>query len=217
MIYHVPLGEQNFKLSIDVVLDEEAELPIPIKSGPRIVKDAVGAIVVWPTEFIIFPTTQKKGKPQLFAPSDVPGQLYKFKDIAKTLPMACKYIYSHAVRLMNESETIYIEFEGAMFGRPKIIRLQREDIFRFMEMTVIGAIQILVYMGHLYKYLREKDRADYISFVDPGSIPTCPIGKDGCDLSQHISDQLEAVCRDSICLIPYNTRQEFSYLLISTT
>ncbi|XP_073014985.1 uncharacterized protein [Primulina eburnea] len=205
MIHHVPLGEQNFKVSIDVVLDEEAELPIPIKSGPRVVKDAVGAIVGWPKELIIFPTTQKKGKPQLFALSDVPGQLDKFKDIVKELPMACKYIYSHAIRLMNESDTIYLEFEDAMFGRPKNIRLLREEILRFMEMREIGARQILVYMGHLYKYLRNEDRADYISFVDPGSIPTCPIGKDGRDLSQHIADQLEAVCRDSICLIPYNT------------
>ncbi|XP_073283460.1 uncharacterized protein [Primulina huaijiensis] len=88
MVHHIPLGEQNFKVFIDVVLDEEAELPIPIKSGPRIIKDAVGTIVGWPTELMIFPTTQKKGKPQLFALSDVPGQLEKFKGIAKTLPMA---------------------------------------------------------------------------------------------------------------------------------
>ncbi|XP_073297095.1 uncharacterized protein [Primulina huaijiensis] len=46
MIHHVPLGEQNFKVSIDVVLDEEAELPIPIKSGPRIVNDAVEPLLV---------------------------------------------------------------------------------------------------------------------------------------------------------------------------
>ncbi|XP_075520560.1 uncharacterized protein LOC142553906 [Primulina tabacum] len=119
--------------------------------------------------------------------------------------MSCKYIYSHVVRLLNESDTIYIEFEDAMFGHPKSIRLLREDILRFMEMREIGARQILVYMCHLYKYLKEKDKADYFSFVDPGNIPTCPIGTDGRDLSQHIADQLEALCRDSICLIPYNT------------
>ncbi|XP_073019353.1 uncharacterized protein [Primulina eburnea] len=60
-------------------------------------------------------------------------------------------------------------------------------------------------MGHLYKDLKKKDKADFFSFVDPGNIPTCPIGTDGRDLSQHIADQLEAVCRDSICFIPYNT------------
>ncbi|XP_075480151.1 uncharacterized protein LOC142520879 [Primulina tabacum] len=119
--------------------------------------------------------------------------------------MSCKYIYSHVVRLLNESDTICIEFEDAMFGRPKSIRLLREDIVRFMEMREIGARQILVYMGHLYKDLKKKDKADYFSFVDPSNIPTCPIGTDGRDLSQHIADQLEAVCRDSICLIPYNT------------
>ncbi|XP_075512739.1 uncharacterized protein LOC142548316 [Primulina tabacum] len=211
MIHHVLRREQNFKVSIDVVLDEEAEIPIPIKYGPRIVNDAVGAIVGWSKELIIFPTTHKKGKPQLFSLSDVPGQLNKFKHIEKTLPMACKYIYSHVVRLMNESETIYIEFEGAMFGRPKNIWLLREDILRFMEMREIGARKLLVYMGHLYKYLREEDGADYISLVDLGSIPTCPIGKDGHDLSRHIADQLEAMCRDNICLIPFNIGGRFNF------
>ncbi|XP_073309813.1 uncharacterized protein [Primulina huaijiensis] len=129
--------------------------------------------------------------------------------------MTCKYIYSHVVRLMNESETIYIEFEGAMFGRPKNILLLREYILRFMEMREIGARQILVYMGHLYKYLREEDRADYISFVDPGSIHTCPIGKDGRDLSRYIADKLEAVCRDNICLIPYNIRYHWILTIIN--
>ncbi|XP_042379186.1 uncharacterized protein LOC121971801 isoform X2 [Zingiber officinale] len=59
--------------------------------------------------------------------------------------------------------------------------------------------------SYLYKYLRDEDRADYISFVDLGNLSTCPFGKDGRDISQHIVEQLEAVCRDSICLIPYNT------------
>ncbi|XP_073303361.1 uncharacterized protein [Primulina huaijiensis] len=202
MIHHVPLGEENFKVSIDVVLDEKAQLPIPIKFGPTIINDAIGVIVGWPKELDIFPTTKRKGKPQSFVLADVLGQRDNFKEIEKTLPMSCKYIYYHVVRLLNESDTICIEFEDAMFGRPKSIRLLREDIVRFMEMS---ARQILVYMGHLYKDLKKKDKADYFSFVDPGNIPTCPIGTDGRDLSQHIADQLEAVCRDSIYLIPYNT------------
>ncbi|XP_042396831.1 uncharacterized protein LOC121986977 [Zingiber officinale] len=194
----------NTKVSVDVVLDEEAELSIPIKSRPRITKDAVGVIVGWPKELVIFPTTKKKGKPQPFALLDALGHRDKFKDIEKTLPMACKYIYSHVVRLINELESIYIEFKDTMFGRSKSTRLLREDILCFMEMREIGTRQILIYMGYLYKYLRDKDRADYVSFVDPDNIPTCPLGKDGRDISQHIADQLEAVCRDNICLIPYN-------------
>ncbi|XP_073153042.1 uncharacterized protein [Henckelia pumila] len=55
MIHNVPLGEENFKVSVDVVLDETAMLPIPIKSGPTIVTDAIGAIVGWPKELVIFP------------------------------------------------------------------------------------------------------------------------------------------------------------------
>lgn len=37
MLHNVSLGEGNFKVSVDVVLDEGAKLPIPVKSGPTIV------------------------------------------------------------------------------------------------------------------------------------------------------------------------------------
>ncbi|XP_073144571.1 uncharacterized protein [Henckelia pumila] len=104
---------------------------------------------------------------------------------------------------MDEYDSIYVKFDDAMFGRPQGSR-------------------------HLYKYLKEANRADSISFVDPGHIPTCPIDRDGSHLSQHIANQLEAVCRDSICLIPYNTGyhwiltivnedKNMIYLLDSTT
>ncbi|XP_073138818.1 uncharacterized protein [Henckelia pumila] len=142
--------------------------------------------------------------------------------------MACKYIYTYVVRLMGEDDSIHIEFEESMFGRSQSLRFIREDIVPFMEMREIGARQILVYLGHLYKYLKEEDRTDCISFVDPGHLPTCPLDSDGSHLSQHIANQLEAVCRDSVCLIPYNTgyhwiltivnvAENMIYLLDSTT
>ncbi|XP_042460666.1 uncharacterized protein LOC122044204 [Zingiber officinale] len=120
LIHHVALGEGNFKVSIDVVLDEEAELPIPIRSGPTIVNDAVGTIVAWPKELVILPTKKKNMQHQSFAPSDVHGDQDKYKEIEKTLSMACKYIYSYVIRLMPKDESIHIEFDEAMFGRPKV-------------------------------------------------------------------------------------------------
>lgn len=35
MFHNVSLGEGNFKVSVDVVLDEGAEIPIPVKSGQQ--------------------------------------------------------------------------------------------------------------------------------------------------------------------------------------
>ncbi|XP_042437160.1 uncharacterized protein LOC122023136 [Zingiber officinale] len=149
LIHHVPLGEGNFKVSIDVVLDEGAKLPIPIPSGPTIINDAIGTIVAWPKELVILPTKkvlsiyleklylkkpqsfeysyeyfnilQKNVQHQSFAPSDVHGDQDKYKEIEKTLPMACKYIYSYVIRLMPKDESIHIEFDEAMFGRPKSV------------------------------------------------------------------------------------------------
>ncbi|XP_042423020.1 uncharacterized GPI-anchored protein At1g61900-like [Zingiber officinale] len=58
MLHNAPLGEGNLKVSVDVVLQEEAELPIPLKSGPTVMIDAVGTVVGWPKELVIFPTTK---------------------------------------------------------------------------------------------------------------------------------------------------------------
>ncbi|XP_042391817.1 uncharacterized protein LOC121982842 [Zingiber officinale] len=103
---------------------------------------------------------------------------------------------------MTEEETIPIEFDEAMFGRNVSTSLLREDAMRCMEMREIGSRQILVYMGYLYKYLKETNRAEYVSFVDPNKIPAT---QDGSTSSQHIANQLKASNGDSICLIPYNT------------
>ncbi|XP_042437087.1 uncharacterized protein LOC122023058 [Zingiber officinale] len=110
---------------------------------------------------------------------------------------------------MTEEETIPIEFDEAMFGRNVSTSLLREDIMRCMEMREIGSRQILVYMGYLYKYLKETNRAEYVSFVDPNKIPAA---QDGSTSSQHIANQLKASNGDSICLIPYNTGGVRTYL-----
>ncbi|XP_042445737.1 uncharacterized protein LOC122030596 isoform X2 [Zingiber officinale] len=116
--------------------------------------------------------------------------------------MPCKFLYSYVVRLMTEEETIPIEFDKAMFGRNVSTSLLRDYVMRCMEMREIGSRQILVYMGYLYKYLKETNRVEYVSFVDPNKIPAA---QDGSTSSQHIANQLKASNGDSICLIPYNT------------
>ncbi|XP_073121512.1 uncharacterized protein [Henckelia pumila] len=59
-IQDLPLGEENFKVLIDVVLDEASELPIPMNCGPIVMKDSLGAIVGWPKVLVIFPRTKKE-------------------------------------------------------------------------------------------------------------------------------------------------------------
>ncbi|XP_042436956.1 uncharacterized protein LOC122022917 [Zingiber officinale] len=124
MLHNAPLGEGNLKVSVDVVLQEEAELPIPLKSGPTVMVDAVGTVVGWPKELVIFPTTKKKEKPAPpFAILEVPDEKNKFKEVESALPMPCKFLYSFVVRLMTEEETIPIEFDEAMFGRNLLVQV----------------------------------------------------------------------------------------------
>ncbi|XP_042383733.1 uncharacterized protein LOC121975888 isoform X2 [Zingiber officinale] len=72
-------------------------------------------------------------------------------------------------------------------------------------------------MGYPYKYLKKEKRVEYVSFVDPGHIPTYGVGEEGSKLSQHIAAQLRASNRDSICFIPYNTgNRDYAWQTIVT-
>lgn len=54
LLHTVPLGEDNMRVSIDVVKVEDALLPIPISEEQATVGAAVGCFVAWPKNLIFF-------------------------------------------------------------------------------------------------------------------------------------------------------------------
>ncbi|KAI5402401.1 hypothetical protein KIW84_050133, partial [Lathyrus oleraceus] len=53
LLHHRPLPDGHLKVSVDVVLDKDALLPIPdIVSETTLLRDAIGSFVAWPLDLI---------------------------------------------------------------------------------------------------------------------------------------------------------------------
>ena len=52
-VFGVLLGEDNFSVSIDVVLVGDAVIPIHLRDSPVVVKDVLGQHVPWPKQFVL--------------------------------------------------------------------------------------------------------------------------------------------------------------------
>lgn len=52
-IHTVPLGESNVRVSVEVVIQKDAPLPIPIPDEMLIVGEAVGFFVAWPKNLVL--------------------------------------------------------------------------------------------------------------------------------------------------------------------
>ncbi|XP_058758459.1 uncharacterized protein LOC131631713 [Vicia villosa] len=53
LLHHRPLPDGHLKVSVDVVLDHDAMLPVPdMVSETTLLRDAIGSFVAWPSELI---------------------------------------------------------------------------------------------------------------------------------------------------------------------
>lgn len=52
-LHTVPLGEANFRVCIDFVIEKDAILPVPIPGEVNIVGEATGYHVAWPKNLIL--------------------------------------------------------------------------------------------------------------------------------------------------------------------
>lgn len=52
-VHGVPLGDANLRVAIDIAIDGQALLPIPVREELKTVDDAVGSHVAWPKDLVI--------------------------------------------------------------------------------------------------------------------------------------------------------------------
>ncbi|KAL6554775.1 hypothetical protein OROHE_007514 [Orobanche hederae] len=192
VIHHRPLGKGNWKVAIDGLTEDgdiDLDLPILDENGPSCVADAVGCIVAWPKNLVVLESTHEKkeavqdtvalecgdnlenlGQP-VGVRSAAPISFFKVKEVEKRLPLLCKFVYNHADKIMDDINHVRIQLDEALFGVKRHTWLVKGTIFDFMEMKAIGQAHITIYIGHLFKYLKEHDSAVPFAFVDPTSVP----------------------------------------------
>ncbi|KAL6508925.1 hypothetical protein OROHE_021484 [Orobanche hederae] len=233
VIHHRPLGKGNWKVAIDGLTEDgdiDLDLPILDENGPLCVDDAVGCIVAWPKNLAVLESTHKEevqdtvalesggnlenvGQP-VGVRSAAPIVRFKVKEVDKILPLSCKFVYNHADKIMDDINHVRILLDEALFRVKRHTWMVKGNIFDFMEMKVIGQAHITIYIGHLFKYLKEHDSAVPFAFVDPTSVPG-----DG-DMSGNgrlLIERLTNSTVDSIFLIPFNTGGHWIVTIINNT
>ncbi|KAL6577514.1 hypothetical protein OROMI_009842 [Orobanche minor] len=148
-----------------------------------------------------FVSQERLGQP-VGVQSAAPIGRFKVKEVEKRLPLSCKFVYNHVDRIMDDINHVRIQLDEALFGVKRHTWMLKENIFDFMEMKAIGQAHITIYMGHLFKYLKEHDSVVPFAFVDPTSVPG-----DG-DMSGNgrlLIERLTNSTVDNIFLIPFNT------------
>ncbi|KAL6530937.1 hypothetical protein OROHE_014419 [Orobanche hederae] len=221
VIHHCPLGKGNWKVAINGLTEDgdiDLDLPILDENGPACVADAVGCIekkeeVQDTVALESGDNLENLGQP-VGVRSTAPFGRFKVKEVEKRLPLSCKFVYNHADKIMDDINHVRIQLDEALFGVKRHTWLVKGNIFDFMEMKEIGQTHITIYMGHLFKYLKEHDSAVPFAFVDPTSVPG-----DG-DMSgngRHLFERLTDSTVDSIFLIQFNTGGHWILTVINDT
>ncbi|KAL6576474.1 hypothetical protein OROHE_000255 [Orobanche hederae] len=155
----------------------------------------------------------KKGQP-VGVRSAAPIGRFKVKEVEKRLPLSCKFVYNHGDKIMDDISHVRIQLDEALFGVKRHTWLLKGNIFDFMEMKAIGQAHVTIYMGHLFKYLKEHDSAVPFAFVDPTSVSgDGDMSGNGRLLIECLTDSTVG----SIFLIPFNTGGNWILTVINDT
>lgn len=52
-VHGVPLGVDNVRVMVDIVIDEYATIPIPVKGEIETLNQTIGGFVAWPRRLVI--------------------------------------------------------------------------------------------------------------------------------------------------------------------
>ncbi|XP_050915908.1 uncharacterized protein LOC127131001 [Lathyrus oleraceus] len=145
------------KVSVDLVLDTDALLPLPdVVSETTLMRDAVGSFVGWPSD-LIFPDaetptrpTHKAGKgisrriESVASQKEVPGR--KLKKAGKDIPTTSgtkSQIMMRLEKMVEESDIMHgairsVDFDEGVFGIAHSEIIAKEDMQQLFEHEELG-------------------------------------------------------------------------------
>ncbi|PON31999.1 hypothetical protein PanWU01x14_365090 [Parasponia andersonii] len=146
------LGENNFRVSVEVVLDTTALIPIPNPDDDkRLIGDTLGSHLAWPKMLVIFE-----------------DNLFKFVDGA----LASIKLLLNTIQGVDEGVDVNVPFDEEVFGEAFCLPAFKEDIIEFCTLQKIGAVPITLYMRYLHHLVTQYGyQARYI-FMDPRAVAT---------------------------------------------
>lgn len=164
-IHEIPLGADNVRVMVDLVMGEDIEIPIPQNGEIKTSNQMIGNFVVWPRKLVIM-TKEKKVRlistlfiiififcnfsmhfwlwqPPPSTTSKSITESSKYTDVHVTIKLLNRY----AMLSMQVEDMIQIKLSEHIFGKEKTIYLRRDDIMQYCGMAEIGYSCILAYIA----------------------------------------------------------------------
>ncbi|KAE8649224.1 hypothetical protein Csa_014966 [Cucumis sativus] len=194
-IHGIPLGADNIRVTVDVIMVEDVALPIPLKGEIETLNQAIGNFVAWPRKLVIL--TQEKKAPSMAA-TESTTQSSKYTDVHVTIKLLNRY----AIHTMQVKDMIQINLNEHIFGKEKTIYLRPDDIIQYCGMTEIGYSCILTYIACLWNACDSEITKRFV-LVDQATISSHIKSQE--NRSRNLISRLEMANLDQLVLIPYNT------------
>ncbi|KAI5399835.1 hypothetical protein KIW84_064966 [Lathyrus oleraceus] len=181
LLHHRPLPDGHLKVSVDVVLDKDALLPIPdIVSETTLLRDAIGSFVAWPLDLIFIDD-------EVFAQGS--------QQLGQKIDMAT----AGAIRLLDMEEDIFGYSCTETIGKEDL-----EHIFRHQELG-IGVIH--TYIRFLYdNFMRGNDQlSNRFRFVSSSLVNKALICREPDSCREYLVKRFMASSTNNLYLWPYNS------------
>ncbi|KAI5436875.1 hypothetical protein KIW84_023120 [Lathyrus oleraceus] len=181
LLHHRPLPDGHLKVSVDVVLDKDALLPIPdIVSETTLLRDAIGSFVAWPLDLIFIDD-------EVFAQGS--------QQLSQKIDMAT----AGAIRLLDMEEDIFGYSCTETIGKEDL-----EHIFRHQELGV-GVIH--TYIRFLYdNFMRGNDQlSNRFRFVSSSLVNKALICREPDSCREYLVKRFTASSTNNLYLWPYNS------------
>ncbi|KAI5397713.1 hypothetical protein KIW84_063508 [Lathyrus oleraceus] len=238
LLHHNPLPVGYMKVSVDLVLDTDALLPLPdVVSETTLMRDAVGSFVGWPSD-LIFPDaetptrpTHKAGKgisrriESVASQKEVPGR--KLKSAGKDIPTMSgtkSQIMMRLEKMVEESDIMHgairsIDFDEGVFGIAHFEIIAKEDMQQLFEHDELGIAVIHTYIWYMYVTLmRGTELCNRFNFIAASRINATLITKNPTSVKNDLVDRFMAAgdnTTPSLYFLPFNSGNGGHWVLVA--
>ncbi|KAI5437160.1 hypothetical protein KIW84_023327 [Lathyrus oleraceus] len=217
LLHHRPLPDGHLKVSVDVVLDKDALLPIPdIVSETTLLRDAIGSFVAWPLDLIfIDDEVFAQGSQQL---SQKIGSRQKNKrDLPVTsLPKKGAFVprYQISLETLVDSSDMatagairLLDMEEDIFGYSCTETVGKEDLEHIFRHQELGVGVIHTYIRFLYdNFMRGNDQlSNRFRFVSSSLVNKALICREPDSCREYLVKRFMASSTNNLYLWPYNS------------
>ncbi|KAI5426524.1 hypothetical protein KIW84_032093 [Lathyrus oleraceus] len=213
LLHHNPLPVGYMKVSVDLVLDTDALLPLPdVVSETTLMRDAVGSFVGWPSDLI-------------FPDAEVPGR--KLKKAGKDIPTTSgtkSQIMMRLEKMVEESDIMHgairsVDIDEGVFGIAHSEIIAKEDMQQLFEHEELGIAVIHTYIWYMYDTLmRGTELCNRFNFIAASRINTTFITKNPTSVKNELVDRFMAAgdnTTPSLYFLPFNSGNGGHWVLVA--